>query len=64
MILDGKLSDDVWLERGLFQGSKLSPLLYNIFVDDLIKMIEGINRTQSTVAFLFADVVALFVMYL
>jgi retron-type reverse transcriptase len=59
LIIDGKESHKIWLERGLIQGSKLSPILYNIFINNLIESIESITKTVNTTAFLYADEVAI-----
>jgi Reverse transcriptase (RNA-dependent DNA polymerase) len=39
--VNGSLSEPVRLERGLFQGSILSPLLFDVFIDDLAADING-----------------------
>jgi hypothetical protein len=45
--VNGSLTSKVPLERGLFQGSLLSPILFNVFIDDLADIING-PHTQHT----------------
>jgi hypothetical protein len=48
LVINNKMSEPVANTRGLLQGSSLSPILFNFFIDDLIQNIER-NR------FFFAD---------
>jgi hypothetical protein len=58
LVMNGELSKEIWLERGLVQGSKLSPILYNIFINDLPEKIESITNRINTICFLYADDIA------
>ena len=42
--VNGILTDPIPLEIGLFQGSILSPLLFNLFIDDLPQKLECITN--------------------
>jgi hypothetical protein len=55
---DGESSNEIWLEKGLVQGSKISPILYNIFIDDIAKNVQSITSTVNTAVFLYADDIA------
>jgi hypothetical protein len=59
LIGEGEQSNEIWLERGLIQGSKISPILYNVFIDDITNKIESITKTTNTAAFLYADDIAI-----
>jgi Reverse transcriptase (RNA-dependent DNA polymerase) len=51
--VNGNLTDPVKLEKGLFQGSLLSPILFDIYIDDLAELLNGPNipsYSQSTTA--------------
>jgi Reverse transcriptase (RNA-dependent DNA polymerase) len=50
-VINGELSDPIPRTRGLFQGSILSPILFNIYIDDLA---EKLNESD-TYCLLFAD---------
>lgn len=47
-VVDGVLTPVVHRERGLMQGSLLSPFLFNLFIDDLARSLSSIGRTPST----------------
>jgi hypothetical protein len=55
MIFGRKMSEEIWLERGLLQGSKLSPILYNIFMNDFTDKIDSSCKISNTECFLYAD---------
>jgi hypothetical protein len=52
-------SRDIHLKTGLFQGSLLSPLLWNIYVDDLLDKLNGRVASDVPRARAFADDVKL-----
>lgn len=41
MFVNGVRGESVQLERGIFQGGILSPDLYNVFIDDIVPMIDA-----------------------
>ncbi|KAJ1556783.1 hypothetical protein HK096_010796, partial [Nowakowskiella sp. JEL0078] len=57
VVFGGRQADPIWLQYGLLQGSVLSPLLFNTFIDNLPKKIREITNTES--AILFADDIGL-----
>lgn len=63
LLIKGKQSEPIPNRRGLLQGSSLSPLLFNVFINDLISRLAALPGTRlfgkriATLA--FADDVAL-----
>ena len=54
--INGTLTRPVTLEKGLFQGSLLSPILFDVFIDDLAAAINTSDVTNETPeCLLFAD---------
>ena len=53
--VNGTLSELVLLEKGLFQGSLLSPILFDVFIDDLATAINGDIGNEIPEGLLFAD---------
>ncbi|OMJ21115.1 putative RNA-directed DNA polymerase from transposon BS [Smittium culicis] len=51
--INGSISQPFKRQRGLFQGSILSPFLFNIYIDDLITSLSNNEKIPS--ALLFAD---------
>ena len=61
---DGKTSESIPILQGVRQGGVLSPLLYNVFIDGLIKLLKEKNLgchhlNQYTGVIVLADDVAL-----
>jgi hypothetical protein len=54
VVVNGHLSPPIHRERGLFQGSLLSPWLFNVFIDDLAASINC-QSALPPYALLFAD---------
>jgi Reverse transcriptase (RNA-dependent DNA polymerase) len=60
IVVNGCLSPPIHLERGLLQGSILSPTLFNIFIDDLADRISAVAPPSPFPhALLFADDIAI-----
>jgi hypothetical protein len=57
VIVNGSQTESIPLSRGLFQGSLLSPLLFDIFIDDLAHLLnqDTPHSWQIPRALLFAD---------
>jgi Reverse transcriptase (RNA-dependent DNA polymerase) len=55
--INGSLTKPVQLEKGLFQGSLLSPILFDVFIDDLADAINLYkeNETEVPECLLYAD---------
>lgn len=59
VVVNGKLTDTISLHTGLFQGSILSPFLWNVYMDDLANALNGPLRPFPRAIF-FADDIRLF----
>lgn len=63
LLVKGQKSEPIANNRGLLQGSSLSPILFNYFIDDLIKQLETCPKietnTVKTNNLFFADDAAL-----
>lgn len=57
VIVNGTQTESIALSRGLFQGSLLSPLLFDIFIDDLARLLNQDTLQPHLIprALLFAD---------
>ncbi len=57
VVVNGTQTEPIPLTRGLFQGSLLSPLLFDIFIDDLARLLNQDTPSpwQIPRALLFAD---------
>jgi len=53
LIVNGTQSKKIRLNRGLFEGSLLSPVLFNIFMDNLL---QGIHQKFPTAGIMFPAV--------
>ena len=43
VLLEGKKSDSFNVEQGMAQGCSLSPILFSVFINDLLKEVEQIG---------------------
>ena len=57
VVVNGQQTPSIPLTRGLFQGSLLSPLLFDVFIDDLARLLDEDTDHQSRLprGLLFAD---------
>ena len=60
VLLEGEKSDTFKIEQGVAQGCSLSPILFSVFINDLLKEVEqtglGIQLSSGkTVGGMFAD---------
>ena len=53
--VNGTLTQPVKLQKGLFQGSLLSPMLFDVFIDDMAETINNNLGTEIPECLLFAD---------
>jgi hypothetical protein len=63
LCIKGRHSDPIPNKRGLLQGSALSPILFNFYIDDLVRKVEQLHGVltygHKTSIVVFADDVAL-----
>ena len=55
-VIGGNISSKRWMERGLTQGTVLSPILWNYFIDDLIDILKAITDNQHRSPFFVDDI--------
>ena len=61
MLLEGEKSKTFSLEQGMAQGCSLSPILFSVFINDLLIEVEEaglevqLNNGKSIAGLLFAD---------
>ena len=61
ILLEGEKSDTFTIEQGVAQGCSLSPILFSVFVNDLLKEVEQtglgiqLSRGKTVGGMLFAD---------
>ena len=60
VMVNGIPTSPIVMRRGLLQGSILSPLLFNVFIDDLAQTLHKDSPTADPVSLLFADDIVLF----
>ena len=53
--VNGGLTNPILLQRGLFQGSILSPILFDIYIDDLADGLNTAGANSLPICMLFAD---------
>ena len=53
-----KQENQIPISRGVLQGSVLSPVIFNIYIDDLIDKLVNENTEQNT--FAYADDIMIF----
>jgi hypothetical protein len=55
VVINGKLSEQFRRTRGLFQGSLLSPTLFNAYIDELATRLNATAAGQVPACLMFAD---------
>ncbi len=48
MEINSTKNNQINIAKGVLQGSELSPLLYNIYIDDLLDELNDINEIRNT----------------
>jgi hypothetical protein len=55
VVVNHQTTDEIQLWSGVFQGSLISPFLFNIYIDDLAESLNGNTPKEDPPALLFAD---------
>lgn len=55
LVSNGKYTEPMWWSKGLAQGSKLSPHLFNLCIDDLAKSVKSKCGSKDIICLLYSD---------
>jgi hypothetical protein len=50
-----EVSEEKYLAKGILQGSKISPILFNIFIDDAASVVNSKTNDWNSVCLMYAD---------